>query len=374
MRIAVVGAGIFGLATSLELRAREHTVCLFEQGSVPNPHASSTDHSKTIRRDGYGRVSEYVELVERSALQWERWHEQIGEIYFRVGKLHVTRHFEPETLSYMSWERFKDEPLGSRMLSRREAEDRFPQFAYYDEDVIIHDAWSGYVRSGVALAGLASIAQEEGVQILPDTTVLEIVEDFTSVRIQHGGGNSGFDMAVVCGGPWVGRLIPALAEHLSITRQEMAFFKPSDPESFRREVTPIWSFDPYQDGWYGFPLLHEGFVKVAMEKRVHEVDADVERIATPAFLAEASRMVDARVPGLAEGELVGSRCCLYTNTPDHDFIIDRAPRYQHTVVAGGGSGHGFKFGGSIGPLVADVVEDRENPLGKIFRIGERLNA
>lgn len=374
MRIAVVGAGIFGLATSLELRARNHEVCLFEQGSVPNPHASSTDNSKAIRRDGYGRVSEYVELAERSALQWERWHEQIGEIYFRVGKLHVTGHFEPETLAHISWERFKDEPMGSRMLSRQEAEKRFPQFVFHDDDVIIHDEWTGYVRSGAALAGLADIAQEEGVQVLPDTTVMELVEDLRSVRIRHGGGTSGFDGAVICGGPWVGRLLPALAEHLLITRQEMAFFKPSNPDSFRREVTPVWSFAPYDDGWYGFPLLHEGFVKAAMGNRVHQVDADVERIATPEFLEDVRRMVAARIPGLAQGELVGSRSCLYTNTPDHHFIIDRAPGCQHTVIAGGGSGHGFKFGGSIGPLVADVVEARENPLGKIFRIGDRFSA
>lgn len=374
MRVAVIGAGIFGLATALELRVRNHAVCLFEQGSVPNPHASSTDNSKVIRRDGYGRLSEYVELAERAALQWARWHERIGDIYFRVGKLHVTRHFEPDSIAHLSWERFKDEPLGSRMLSRQEAGDRFPQFAYREEDVIIHDAWSGYVRSGAALTGLAGIAQEEGVQILADTMVLEVAEDLRTVRIRHGGGTSGFDMAVVCGGPWVGRLVPALVEHLCVTRQEMAFFNPGDADQYRREITPVWSFAPYDDGWYGLPLLHEGYVKVAMGKRVHEVDADVERVATPEFLEEAQRFVAARLPGLASGELVGSRACLYTNTPDHHFIIDRAPGRQLTVIAGGGSGHGFKFGGSIGPVVADVVEDVENPLGKLFRIGDRLNA
>ena len=309
MRVGVIGAGIFGLATALELRARKHAVWLFEQGSVPNAHASSTDNSKVVRRDGYGRVSEYVELAERAALQWERWHEQMGDIYFRVGKLHVTRHFEPDSLAHLSWERFKDVHQGSRMLTRQEAEDRFPQFSYRDDDVIIHDAWTGYVRSGAALTGLAGIAQEQGVQILPDTAVLEVVEDLRTVKIRHSGGTTGFDMAVVCGGPWIGRLVPALVENLSITRQEMAFFKPGVSEQYRREITPVWSFAPYDDGWYGVPLLHEGYVKLAMGNRVHEVDADVERVATAEFLQEAKRFVAARSPGLANGELVGSRGC-----------------------------------------------------------------
>ena len=43
------------------------------------------------------------------------------------------------------------------------------------------------------------------------------------------------------------------------------------------------------------------------------------------------------------------------------------------LIAGCGCGHGFKFGGSIGPVIADALEDRENPLGDLFRIGTRFN-
>ncbi len=373
MKVAVVGAGIFGIAAALELRAREHEVWIFEQGDVPNPDASSTDNSKMIRRDGYGPVEDYVELAERGAEQWERWHQQIGDLFFRVGKLHVTRHFGSDSLAYMSWERFKDDPLGSRILTLAEAKDRFPQFAFKDAEFILHDAWTGYVRSGAALVGLAGIAQAQGVQILADTTVLEIIEDATSVIIRHGRGTTGFDLVVVCCGAWVGKLVPELADHLSVTRQEMAFFKPKDAAPYRREIMPGWTFEPYEDGWYGFPLLDEGYVKVAMHNRVHQVDANVERVATSEFFEAAKAFVARRIPGLAAGDLIGGRACLYTNTHDNHFIIDWAPGFRRTVVAGGGSGHGFKFGGSIGPIIADVTEERDNRLGEIFRIGTRLS-
>src|SRR6266511_5533460 len=66
MKIGVVGAGIFGIAATLELQARGHTVVVFDQGKVPNPKASSTDAAKTIRRF-YGETGTYVELVERAA-------------------------------------------------------------------------------------------------------------------------------------------------------------------------------------------------------------------------------------------------------------------------------------------------------------------
>ena len=68
----------------------------------------------------------------------------------------------------------------------------------------------------------------------------------------------------------------------------------------------------------------------------------------------------------------GGRACLYTNTPDDHFVIDWAPGARGILIAGCGSGHGFKFGGSIGPVIADALEDRENPLGDLFRLGQRF--
>ena len=66
------------------------------------------------------------------------------------------------------------------------------------------------------------------------------------------------------------------------------------------------------------------------------------------------------------------RACLYCATPDDHFIIDHAPGTDRVIVATGGSGHGFKFGGSLGAVIADAVEDVPNPLGDWFRIGDRF--
>ncbi len=75
---------------------------------------------------------------------------------------------------------------------------------------------------------------------------------------------------------------------------------------------------------------------------------------------------------MAEGRVAGGRSCLYTVTPDDHFMVDWAPGRSRVIVAGGGSGHGFKFGGSIGPVIADALEDKHNPLGDRFRLGSRF--
>ena len=71
MHIGIIGAGIFGLAAALELRTRGHEVSIFEQGTIPNERASSTDLCKVIRRTSY--EGSYLELVERAAHQWQTW-------------------------------------------------------------------------------------------------------------------------------------------------------------------------------------------------------------------------------------------------------------------------------------------------------------
>ena len=61
------------------------------------------------------------------------------------------------------------------------------------------------------------------------------------------------------------------------------------------------------------------------------------------------------------------RACLYCATPDDHFIIDHAPGAERVIVATGGSGHGFKFGGSLGAVIDYAVEDVQNPLGDWFK-------
>ncbi len=180
------------------------------------------------------------------------------------------------------------------------------------------------------------------------------------------------DRVVVATGAWVGRLLPEIGAKVKVTHQQMLLIEPRDPSVFAHGAFPKWGIDPDGEGWYGFPLLREGYVKVAKEPLGDTVDPDVDRAGTPEFAEETLAFLRERIPEMAEGKVVGGRSRLYTATPDDHFMIDRVPGRERVFVAGGGSGHGFKFGGSIGPVIADAVEDRPNPLGDRFRIGGRF--
>ncbi len=375
MNICIVGAGIFGMAAALELRNRGHDVTLIERGEIPNPEASSTDVSKVIRRTNYPNET-YVELVTRAAAQWREWHNRTSRsIYFQHGKLIVARDLESDHEAHAGWETLSRMGKDVYELTASQAGERFPQFTVSDQDRIFFDPWAGYLRSGQALEDLAKLARDAGVTIRENTLVTAVEETPTGARVRTDREWQDCDRAVVAAGPWVAELLPTMEKRVRITRQQMAFFAPEDPAPFERTRFPVWSILSPGNLWYGFPYLHEGFVKVAEDSKWDDASVDVPREPTPEFLAWARDFVAHRIPGLSAAQLVGGRSCLYTNMAnmaDEEFVIDWAQGYERVLIAGCGCGHGFKFGGAIGPVIADALEHRKNPLGDLFRIGNRF--
>jgi glycine/D-amino acid oxidase-like deaminating enzyme len=360
MKVAVVGCGAFGLGAAIELRARGHAVTAFEQGPVPNPKASSHDTSKTIRRV-YGAQAHYVELVERAAVKWRAWQARLGArsgLFFNeIGYIYVVRDFVPGDRVHDAWRLLEDRPEVS-IVPLAEARARFPHFALRAGDTVLHDRWGGYLASARAVAAMAEIARADGVDVREHSRV-ESVEELADR----------FDRVIVAAGTWIPRLVPSIPVH--VTRQCMAFFR-YPPGSM-----PVFSLRSDAPGyWYGHPLADEGLVKVADDERdwasavtpEKVVDPDSHREAPPEFVPRVRAFVAERMPALADAEIVGTRSCLYENTPDHDFVIDWAPGSASVLVAGGGSGHGFKFGGSIGEVIADALERKANPLLPHFRL------
>ena len=370
MNIGVVGAGIFGIAAALELRGRGHRVTLFDQGSIPYDKASSTDVAKAIRRTYYGDNHTYVELVERSARKWRQWQAGFDSpVYHQTGAIKITRDFEPmlESFRYL-----KSRGAQIEMLSPEEASERFPQFSFEDGETIIYEPWNGYLEAGRAVGHLAQMALVEGVEVRERSPVSRIEESTAGVWAVLDEESIEFDRVIVATGVWLGRLLPELTKDLEVTHQQMVFIDVEDKALFRPGVMPGWGFGPHADMWYGFPLLREGYVKVSNDQVGQPVEPDADRQLTQEFVDWTMEFLQSRIPEMAKGRVVGGRSCLFTVTPDDHFIIDWAPGSDRVLVAGGGSSHGFKFGGSIGEVIADALEDRHNPLGDLFRIGGRL--
>ena len=260
VRIAVVGAGVFGLAAAIELAARGHDVQVFEQGDVPYHGASSTDVAKAIRRIWYaGDNDTYVELVERAAVQWRAWEKRSGEsFYHQTGAVTATKHFEAGSPMHSSVEFLRSRGAEVEVMSPGEAVRRFPPLRFADDEICVYDSWTGYVESARAVGVMADIARDGGARLAERTPVSAVDERPSLVEIVHEDGRSAFDRVVVAAGPWVGRVLPELDGSVRVTRQQMLLIEPREPEMFAHGTFPIWNFDPDGDGWYGFPPPSRG--------------------------------------------------------------------------------------------------------------------
>jgi len=340
MQVTVVGAGVFGLAAAWRMAARGHRVEVREAGTIPAEKASSRDISKAIR-GGYGRATErYGPWLMRARELWRELELATGRtIYHQTGCLQLTSSYGPGGFEYEGAQALDAMGWPVTWLDAAEVGRRFPAFAPHDLAGGGLDAWGGWLDPLEALPALAAAATAAGAEIRTGTPVRD-VRDVEA------------DAVVVCVGPWVAQLLPALAPDVRTTVQHEAFFRPVTLGSCAH--LPAWSLDMETQGWYGFPAL-DGMVKVA--RHVPDVDGDPEggRGPDPRQSAMVERFVTDRIPGLA-GAADEGRTCFYTMTRDGTFLFDRAPGEPSLFVAGCGGGHGFKFGPMLGEWAADLID------------------
>jgi glycine/D-amino acid oxidase-like deaminating enzyme len=159
-------------------------------------------------------------------------------------------------------------------------------------------------------------------------------------------------------GPWLPKLFPdLLAGRIRPTRQEVLFFAPPPGDQrFASPHLPVWADFDDARGAYGLPDLEGRGLKLAFDRHGPPFDPDSgDRRVTDESVAEARLYLAERFPALAGAPLTESRVCQYENTSTGDFLIDRHPAFDNLLLAGGGSGHGFKHGPAVGEYVRRLL-------------------
>jgi glycine/D-amino acid oxidase-like deaminating enzyme len=164
---------------------------------------------------------------------------------------------------------------------------------------------------------------------------------------------------VLTTGAWLSRLLPGLGLPLQPERVVMFWLQPRQREKdFALGRFPVWLWDAGALGFfYGFPHVEWPGVTVARHHSGEACDPDtVRRTVDAADDMRVREFLRGHIPAL-DGHLLAAKVCLYANTPDEHFVVDRHPEVPQVVYAGGFSGHGFKFASVIGALLADLALD-----------------
>lgn len=361
--VAVVGAGVFGAWTALQLSRGGAKVVLVDAYGPGNSRASSGGESRMIRM-GYGPDEIYTRMAQRSFALWQDLFANTGStsrssrLFQPTGILWLARENDPYCEATL--ETFERCRVRFERLERVELARRYTQLEPGPVTWGIFEPDSGVLMARKAVAAIVAEAQASGVAYLEAaalTPAPHAARDYKLNSIETATGRSIFaGKFVFACGPWLPKLFPALlAELIHVTRQEVFFFGvPAGDSRFGPESMPAWI--DFSDLVYVIPNLDNRGVKIAIDRHGPQFDPDKgERIISNEGLAEVRAYLAYRMPALADAPVTETRVCQYENTSNGDFLIDRHPAYENVWLVGGGSGHGFKHGPAVGEHVAALI-------------------
>jgi sarcosine oxidase len=370
--VIVVGLGAMGSSALYELSRRGLRVLGLEAFEPGHRLGSSHGESRIIRL-AYHEHPNYVPLLRRAYSRWSNLQSESGEDLLTItGGLMIGR----PSSEVVSGARASAEQhhLDHEVLSADEVRYRYPALTLAEDDVALWEPASGFLRpercieTYVRLAKGADTRYSEPVRTWSATSSgVEVQTDKDTYAASH---------LVITGGARISSILGPRIPPVTAERAVLFWLQPAQPEPFELGRLPIYIWDAGAEGaFYGFPHVDWPGVKVARHHSGQRCDPDtVDRTVSPDDERDLRGLIAGRMPLLANGRVADSLVCLYENSADHHFLIDRLPDQPNVIYAGGFSGHGFKFASVVGEILADLVtQGRATPDAEFLRAQRLAN-
>lgn len=363
--VIVLGLGGMGSAALYHLAKRGVRVCGVEQFGIAHDMGSSHGSTRMIRK-AYFEHPDYIPLIERAYELWRELESESGaELLVESGLLLSGKPKSGLIRGLETCYRVHAH-LPHEQLDAAEAMQRHPQFRLPEDHVAYWDPVGGYLRVEGCVDKHVQCAQKRGADVLIHEDVLGWRSDKDGVSITTTKREMRANKLVLTAGAWTTPSFVELLVPLRILRKLQFWYTSPNLAEYRRGVMPAFYVDTDFGGFYGFPSINDQGIKIAehtggetvddpdnLDRGLHREDEDgVRRFMTevlPNFQPERTRF----------------SVCMYSMTADEHFLVDRHPRHPNVVLAGGFSGHGFKFSSVIGEILADLTLDgaTKHPIG-----------
>lgn len=320
MRVAVVGAGINGLAAAATLARAGHEVVVHEQYELDHRHGSSHGRSRIFRLS-YPE-QHWVQLAKEAHEGWRALEEETGERLIEYTGLLELGETSEDALDAcdVPWEALESEAVTLRFGIRAEGR-------------ALLQPEAGISLADVARRAFAGVARRHGATFNERVRV----ESLASVDA---------DVVVVTAGGWAKPLLAAegIGLDVTVTRETVVYFalERSTPSVIEYGRGPGAGMYALRDPLHG--------LKAGVHVAGPAADPDEVAEPEPALVDTTVEWVRERFP--EAGPPVASETCLYTSTLDHSFVLERHGRI---VVGSACSGHGFKFAPAVGARLAALA-------------------
>jgi sarcosine oxidase len=361
--VIIIGLGGMGSAAVYELAGAGLKVLGLEQYEPLHRLGSSFGKSRMIRK-AYMEGDFYIPLLERSYEKWFKMNQaERRPIINQCGGLYVAPEDDPIVRDTLAAAKTYDIPVET--LSPKQIMDRFPAFTPSDNVIGVFEPSAGYVNPDATLLLYQTLAKEKGADLNFNEAVDDIKLKENFIEVKTGKETYRAGKLVVTAGAWLKRMLVYIGRPLplEIRRMVLHWFEPSGsagnymPGNF---VPNLWRL---ADGHilYGFPWTEEEEgIKYAFHDRFEIVGnlTEINREVRKSEIRGIRKALKGCAPTIPHRHII-SKVCFYTMTPDEHFVIGPIKGEERVIVAGGFSGHGFKFVPVIGEILRDFACEKK---------------
>lgn len=354
-----------GSATLYQLAKQTPNVLGLDQFAPP--HTLGSTHGDTrITRQAIGEGAHFVPLALRSYDIWRELEQRTGEELLTItgglfiGQEHspVQMHNKPGWLSttIRAAEQFG---IAHRLLDHAALRREFPQFRYRPDDIGYYEEEAGFLKPERCISVQLEQARQYGASVRTNERMVAFDATKTGITVRTEQGVYQTRKLILTTGSWITESLrhTPYQELLTVYRQVLYWFAiEGNYTQYTPDKLPVFILS--ERDLYGFPAVGgpAGGLKIATETYAHATSPQV--VDRTVSEAETRRMYEEHIAPNFVG--VGPACvksvvCLYTMTPNGDFIIDQHPDHPDVLLASACSGHGFKHSAAVGQILAELT-------------------
>jgi sarcosine oxidase len=355
--VIVVGVGGMGSATVAHLARRGVRVLGLEQYDIPHDRGSSHGLSRIIRL-AYFEHPAYVPLLHRAyELWWALEHEVQEQLLIMTGSLDIGT--VDSTVFGGALKAAQLYHLVHEVLEPEALRRRFPGYGLHAPLLGLYQPQGGLLAAERCLVAHVNTALHYGAHIHGREALQGWDSRGDDLVVRTSRGTYQAQRLVLTAGAWTPRLVTSYQGALQPERQVMIWMQPRVPAYFQIGAFPVFNMAVEEGTFYGFPIYSIPGFKCARWHHLEQAVEDpvrLDRDCHPEDEAILRAFVRRYFPD-GDGPTLSMHTCLFTNTPDTHFVIDAHPDCPNVFIAGGFSGHGFKFCSVVGEILADLAQD-----------------
>lgn len=353
--VIVLGGGTMGSGAALALARRGQRVLVLEQFTTPNAMASHSGRTRIIRQ-AYFESPAYVPMVIEADRRWVEIGAEVGQtLLHRCGGLDISPPGYGQAQSAAASAAAWDVPY--EMIGGDEVNHRWPQFHLPADWTACYSPVTGFLDVDPGLLAMRTLAERAGAEWHEHEPARGWQATASGVRVTTDAGTYSADRLVVTAGAWAAHALNGLGLPLTVRRKLLWWYEMSDRAAFSADRFPVLIAATDHCQLYVIPISgddpglkagdHAGGEPTLADDLRREIDDDEA--------ADVTAAMHQLMGGV--GRIADRAVCMYTMTPDEDFIVDRHPEHANVTFAAGFSGHGFKFAPAMGEHLADLALD-----------------